>query len=60
MLQRNTKYLQEPCGVTSKKTAFFMVTAVKTSNLTKAVVIKFLKVKNEKLKFQSRQRNAFS
>jgi hypothetical protein len=26
--------LQEPHGVTSQKTAFFVVTAVKTSNLT--------------------------
>jgi hypothetical protein len=28
-------FLHEPHGVTSKKTAFFIVTAVKTSNLTK-------------------------
>jgi hypothetical protein len=27
--------LQEPHGVTSQKTPFFIVTAVKTSNLTK-------------------------
>jgi hypothetical protein len=27
-------FLQEPHGVTSRKTAFFIVTAVKTSNLT--------------------------
>jgi hypothetical protein len=27
-------FLQEPHGVTSKKTPFFIVTAVKTSNLT--------------------------
>jgi hypothetical protein len=27
-------FLQEPHGVTSQKTAFFIVTAVKTSNLT--------------------------
>jgi hypothetical protein len=27
-------FLQEPHGVTSKKTAFFIITAVKTSNLT--------------------------
>jgi hypothetical protein len=42
-LRRNTKMtlssyqtsdLQEPHGVTSQKTAFFIVTAVKTSNLT--------------------------
>jgi hypothetical protein len=33
-LRRNTKYLvyQEPHGVTSQKTPFFIVTAVKTSN----------------------------
>jgi hypothetical protein len=28
------RFLQEPHGVTSQKTAFFIVTAVKTSNLT--------------------------
>jgi hypothetical protein len=28
------EFLQEPHGVTSQKTAFFIVTAVKTSNLT--------------------------
>jgi hypothetical protein len=28
------RFLQEPYGVTSKKTAFFIVTAVKASNLT--------------------------
>jgi hypothetical protein len=40
-LQRNTNttwywyfFLQEPHGVTSQKTPFFIVTAVKTSNLT--------------------------
>jgi hypothetical protein len=27
------RFLQEPRGVTSKKTAFFIVTAVKTINL---------------------------
>jgi hypothetical protein len=27
------RFLQEPYGVTSKKTTFFIVTAVKTSNL---------------------------
>jgi hypothetical protein len=32
MLRRN--FLQEPQGVTSQKTPFFIVTAVKTSNLT--------------------------
>jgi hypothetical protein len=37
MLRRNTKchrFLQEPHGITSQKTPFFMVTAVKTSDLT--------------------------
>jgi hypothetical protein len=34
MLQRNTKFLQEPRAITSQKTPFFIVTAVKTSNLT--------------------------
>jgi hypothetical protein len=29
-----TRFLQEPFGVTSQKTAFFTVTAVKNSNLT--------------------------
>jgi hypothetical protein len=33
-LRRNTKILQEPHGITSQKTPFFIVTAVKTSNLT--------------------------
>jgi hypothetical protein len=35
-LRRNTKgrFLQEPHGVTTQKTPFFIVTAVKTSNLT--------------------------
>jgi hypothetical protein len=28
------RFLQQPHGVTSQKTAFFIVTAVKTSNLT--------------------------
>jgi hypothetical protein len=28
------RFLQEPYGVTSQKTQFFIVTAVKTSNLT--------------------------
>jgi hypothetical protein len=32
-----TSVLQEPHGVTSQKTIFFIVTAVKTSNLTFAV-----------------------
>jgi hypothetical protein len=29
------RFLQEPHGVTSQKTPFFIVTAVKTSNLTR-------------------------
>jgi hypothetical protein len=33
-LRRNTLFLQEPHGVTYQKTPFFIVTAVKTSNLT--------------------------
>jgi hypothetical protein len=32
-LRRNA-FIQEPLGVTSQKTPFFIVTAVKTSNLT--------------------------
>jgi hypothetical protein len=35
-------FLKEPHGVTSQKTAFFMVTAAKTSNLT--VIQSFLNV----------------
>jgi hypothetical protein len=31
------RFLQEPHGVTSQKTPFFIVTAVKTSNLTQLV-----------------------
>jgi hypothetical protein len=30
-------FLQEPHGVTSQKTPFFVVTAVKTSNLTRYI-----------------------
>jgi hypothetical protein len=33
------RFLQEAHGVTSQKTAFFIVTAVKTSNLTKCGII---------------------
>jgi hypothetical protein len=32
------RFLQEPHGVTSKKTPFFVVTAMKTSNLTNLFV----------------------
>jgi hypothetical protein len=32
--QRKRRFLQEPHGVKSQKTAFFIVTAVKTSNVT--------------------------
>jgi hypothetical protein len=32
------KFLQEPHGVTTQKTPFFIVTAVKTSNLTSYVL----------------------
>jgi hypothetical protein len=35
-LQRSTVFLQEPHGITSQKTSFFIVTAVETSNLTKS------------------------
>jgi hypothetical protein len=35
MLMPCDSFLQEPHGVTSQKTPFFIVTAVKTSNLTK-------------------------
>jgi hypothetical protein len=40
-LRRNKKcrFLQEPHGVTSQKTPFFIVTAMKTSNLTNVSVI---------------------
>jgi hypothetical protein len=31
------RFLQEPHGVTSQKTPFFIVTAVKTSNLTRPI-----------------------
>jgi hypothetical protein len=34
------QFLQEPYGVTSQKTSFFIVTAVKTSNLTRHVSAK--------------------
>jgi hypothetical protein len=33
------RFLQEPQGVTSQKTTFFLVTAVKTSNLTELVLL---------------------
>jgi hypothetical protein len=33
------RFLQEPHGVTSQKTPFFIVTAVKTSNLTLSVIV---------------------
>jgi hypothetical protein len=32
--ESSARFLQEPQGVTSQKTPFFIVTAVKTSNLT--------------------------
>jgi hypothetical protein len=39
-LQRNTTwyFLQEPHGVTSQKTPFFIVNAVKTSDLTTVIL----------------------
>jgi hypothetical protein len=33
------RFLQEPHGVTYQKTQFFIVTAVKTSNLTNCIVV---------------------
>jgi hypothetical protein len=33
------RFLQEPYGVTSQKTPFFIVTAVKTSNLTTILAV---------------------
>jgi hypothetical protein len=33
------RFLQEPHGVTSQKTPFFIVTAVKTSNLTQIIFV---------------------
>jgi hypothetical protein len=35
------RFSQEPHGVTTQKTPFFIVTAVKTSNLTKITKFKF-------------------
>jgi hypothetical protein len=35
MKEALSRFLQEPHGITSQKTPFFIVTAVKTSNLTK-------------------------
>jgi hypothetical protein len=37
-LLRKRRFLQEPHGVTSQKTPFFIVTAVKTTNLTSCCV----------------------
>jgi hypothetical protein len=34
MMEAKRLFLQKPYGATSKKTAFFIVTAVRTSNLT--------------------------
>jgi hypothetical protein len=34
------RFLQEPHGVTTQKTPFFIVTAVKTSNLPKILITK--------------------
>jgi hypothetical protein len=39
------RFLQEPHGVTSQKTPFFIVTTVKTSNLTKTKQIPWLLVR---------------
>jgi hypothetical protein len=38
-ISEKRRFLQEPHGVTSQKTAFFIVTAVKTSNLTYEILI---------------------
>jgi hypothetical protein len=35
VLSLNRQFIQEPHGVTSQKTEFFIVTTVKTSNLTR-------------------------
>jgi hypothetical protein len=35
LMMEALRFFQEPHGVTSQKIAFFIVTAVKTSNLTK-------------------------
>jgi hypothetical protein len=37
------RFLQEPPGVTSQKTAFFIVTAVKASNLILSIVLLYIK-----------------
>jgi hypothetical protein len=37
----NCRFLQEPHGVTSQKTAFVIVTAVKTSNLTSQTLLNY-------------------
>jgi hypothetical protein len=36
------RFLQEPHGVTIQKTPFFIVTAVKTSNLTSSFIVHFI------------------
>jgi hypothetical protein len=36
------RFLQEPHGVTPQKTPFFIVTAVKTSNLTKTAAAQII------------------
>jgi hypothetical protein len=38
--RRTLRFLQEPHGVTTQTTPFFIVTAVKTSNLTHSVVLR--------------------
>jgi hypothetical protein len=73
-LRRNTiykvpskrRFLQEPHGVTSQKTPFFTVTAVKTSNLTRQNIVSSAvdsftrrKIKVELITYeQERQTNA--
>jgi hypothetical protein len=39
LIRVKLRFLQEPHGVTSQKTPFFIVTAVKTSNLTSDRVV---------------------
>jgi hypothetical protein len=38
MYAAKRRFLQEPHGVTTQKTPFFIVTAVKTSNLTTSIM----------------------
>jgi hypothetical protein len=42
-------FLQEPHGVTTQKTPFFIVTAVKTSNLTKNLMISVFRLSDRNM-----------